>query len=112
MIESAHVIQSRKTRSFVVLACPQMLNTNIADSIHLSHGLQPKKAVVYSPFLLAAFGAIATVIMCRRQFSNLRDGEIQSQAFFVGGASEAPEPRLCCRQFSICQTVTALSGMA
>ena len=56
--------------------------------------------IVYSLFLLAAFGAIAIVVLCGRQMLKVQDHEIQSQALFVGGASEAPEPRFRCRQFS------------
>ena len=47
--------------------------------------------IVYSLFLLAAFGAIAIVVKCRRQMLKVQDHEIESQALFVGGASEAPE---------------------
>lgn len=45
--------------------------------------------IVYSLFLLAALGAIAIVVKCRRQMLKVQDLEIQSQASFVGGASEA-----------------------
>ena len=57
--------------------------------------------IAYSLFLLAAFGAIAIVVIYRRRILNVQDHEIQSQALFVGGASEALEPRFCCRQFWI-----------
>ena len=53
--------------------------------------------MVYSLFLLAALGAIAIVVLCGRQMLKVQDHEIRSQALFVGGASEAPEPRFCCR---------------
>ena len=56
----------------------------------------------YSLFLLAAFGAIAIVVNCGRQMLKVQDHEIQSQALFVGDASEALEPRFCCRQFINC----------
>lgn len=52
-----------------------------------------RKDAVYSPFLLAAFGAIAVLVRCRRRdVPEIRVHEIPSQAFFVGGASEAPKP--------------------
>ena len=64
------------------------------NSIGLSHRPQDRMEMIYSLFLLAAFGAIAVVIISRRQLLKVQDHEIQSQALFVGGASEAPEPRV------------------
>ena len=61
------------------------------DSRGLSHSLWDGMEIVYSLFLLAAFGAIAVVVLCGRQM--LKVYEFQSQALFVGGASETPKPR-------------------
>ena len=77
-----------------------MFPVNSGDNIYVPHGLWDGMEIVYSLFLLAAFGAIAFIVVCRRQMLKVRDHEIQSQALFVGGASEAREPRFCGRRLA------------
>ena len=77
------------------------------DSRGLSHSLWDGMEIFYSLFLLAAFGAIAVVVLCGRQM--LKVHEFQSQALFVGGASEAPKPRFVANSEVFDSQISALS---
>ena len=78
MIESARFVHGSRTASRAEssqelrgMVYFHLLPVNSGGSIYLSRDLRHVKEVVDSLFLLAAFGAIVTVVICWRQISKL-----------------------------------------